>query len=127
MESRNIFTKFGEGSGNWVCEKFAKVLFFPSALYIFFYFLLSYKLTLLAFYLNLFFVNLVNLSIMAVFMLSGGLLASLRFKAILEDYVKGSHKRMLFRILFTGFNIFSFTFIFFTFIYFNFIISITSL
>jgi succinate dehydrogenase hydrophobic anchor subunit len=127
MQNQSILTNSGEGSENWVIEKFAKAFFLPSSLYIFFYFLLSYKLTGLQFYLNLFFVNLLNISVMAMFMLSGGVLAILRFRAIIEDYIKGSHKRMLLRILFTGFNIFSFTFLFFTFIYFNFIISITSL
>jgi succinate dehydrogenase hydrophobic anchor subunit len=79
------------------------------------------------FYLNLFFINILNICVLALFMISGVLLSFLRFKAIIEDYIPNSHKRMVLKILFIALNIFLFTFTFFTFIYFNFVISITTL
>ena len=127
MQSVSRFSASGKGSGKWMLEKIAKFIFLPSALYVFFYLLLSYKITGLGFYLNLFFVNLVNISILALFMLSGGLLAFLRFNAVMEDYVKSFHARTMLNVLFIAFNIFFFTFAFFSFIYFNFIISVTTL
>jgi succinate dehydrogenase hydrophobic anchor subunit len=124
---KSDFMKSSHGSTDWFLEKFSKITFLPTALYIFFYFLLSYKLTHLQFYLNLFFINIVNIAIFTLFAISGGLLSYLRFKAILEDYVKSFHKKVLLKIFFINFNIFVFTFVFFTFIYFNFVISITTL
>ncbi len=115
------------GSNSWVMEKFAKFAFIPTALYLFFYMLLSYKMTKMPFYIDLFFANLLNICVALLFMVSGFTLAYIRFNAILLDYIKSSHKRTVLKILFTIFNIFFFTFVFFTFIYFNFLISITTL
>lgn len=127
MEKGFLSSYSSKGSNNWFLEKISSLLLLLSALYIFFYFLFSYKITGLQFYLNLFFINLFNISILSIFMISGGLLSYLRFKAILDDYIKSSNTKMLLKIIFIGFSIFSFTFLFFTFTYFNFIISITTL
>lgn len=127
MNTAGVLTKSKKGSTNAMLEKMASIMLIPSAFYIFFYFLLSYKLTGLQFYLNLFFVNLINISVAFVFMASGGLLAYLRFGAVLDDYIKSVHTKLLIKTLFLFFNIFFFTFVFFTFIYFNFVISITTL
>lgn len=116
-----------KGSVFWSLEKIFKMLFVPSCLYIFIYFLLSYKLTGYPIYLNLFFTNLLNIGVMSIFMVSGISLSFLRFKAILEDYVRSFHLKLMLQVLFIGFNIFSFTLIFFAFIYLNFVISITTI
>ena len=127
MEFAGVFTKSDAGSKAWIVEKFAKIIFVPTALYVFFYILLSYKITKMPFYIDLFFVNLLNISVLALLMVSGIAIAYLRFNAILLDYVKSHHKRIVLKTLFIAFNIFFFTFVFFTFIYFNFLISITTL
>jgi succinate dehydrogenase hydrophobic anchor subunit len=127
MEYAGVFAKSGKGSNNWILEKFAKIIFIPSTLYVFFFFLLSYKVNGSIFYVNLFFIDLINISILFMLMLSGFLLSYLRFGAVLEDYIKSPHTRIIIKILFIAFNIFFFTFTFITFIYFNFIISITTL
>ncbi len=127
MQNAGVYSKSSKGSGVWFVEKFAKTLFIPTSLYIFFYFLLSYTLTGLQFYLNLFFINIINIAIFSLLAVSGGVLSYLRFKAILDDYVKSFHKKTILKIIFISFNIFVFTFVFFTFIYFHFVISITTL
>ena len=127
MNRSGVLKKSGSGSEVWVAEKMMAIMLVPSALYIFFYFLLSYKLTGLQFYLNLFFVNLLNICVAFIFMLSGGVLSYLRFGAILNDYIKSSHAKLIAKVIFLFFNIFFFTFVVFTFMYFNYVISITTL
>jgi succinate dehydrogenase hydrophobic anchor subunit len=127
MKHAEVFKKSVSGSDDWIKEKFAKIIFLPSSLYVFVFFLLSYKLTHVSFYLNLFFTSLLNVSALILMLSSGLLLAYIRFKAILNDYVKCSHLKLLLRILFIAFNTFFFTFTVLSFIYFNFIISISTL
>lgn len=127
MASSLVLQKSKSGSTSWILEKISSIMFIPCALYIFCYFLLSYKLTGMQFYLNLFFVNFLNIAVTFVFLISGGVLSFLRFSTILNDYIKSEHKKLIVKVLFLFFNIFFFTFVFFTFIYFNFVISITTL
>jgi succinate dehydrogenase hydrophobic anchor subunit len=120
------FTRSEKGSNDWILEKFAKIIFLPSSLYVFFFFLISYKSVGVTFYLNLFFASAINLSAMMLFMSSGVFLAYLRFKAILLDYITCYHTIMVLKVIFIAVNTFFFTFVFLSFIYFNFIILITT-
>jgi succinate dehydrogenase hydrophobic anchor subunit len=118
---------FSCGSGEWVLEKFAKLIFLVSALYVFLAFLLSYKEYNIPFYFNLFFAKTINLTALIMLMASGFCLAYLRFKAILLDYVPNSHARIIIRGIFILANSFFLIFAILSFVYFHFIILLSAL